>query len=167
MDELRRFSFIFWSRRIEVFMKQYHLALFTPGYIGLILDGYKTIESRFSIIKCAPYNKVEKGDVVYMKVVGGAIEGIFSVGEVETYTKLKRSDVRHIDNKYRYNIFCDPTFGQHLGRWNECSYATIMHIDKYMKFFKPAFYENKGRSAWKVLEGKLSLDNQRDRFYDL
>ena len=148
-------------------MKQYHLALFTPGYIDLILQGYKSIESRFSKIRCAPYNKVEKGDVVYMKEIGGAIEGIFSVGGVETYTNLKPFDIIHIDNEHRYNIFYDHEFYHHLDRWNECKYATLMRIGKYIKLFKPAYCENKGRSAWKLLEDKLSLDKHRNRYYDL
>ena len=46
---------------------KYHLAILTPGWIDLILDGTKTIESRFTKVRCAPFGKVHEGDSVYLK----------------------------------------------------------------------------------------------------
>ena len=44
--------------------KKQHLAILTPSWIELILDGSKTIESRFTKVRCLPFGKVRAGDVV-------------------------------------------------------------------------------------------------------
>ncbi|KKQ35404.1 MAG: hypothetical protein US51_C0006G0001, partial [Microgenomates group bacterium GW2011_GWA2_37_6] len=52
-----------------------HLAIFKGDGAEKILTGKKTIESRFSKNKIAPYGVVSAGDLVYMKLSGGAIIG--------------------------------------------------------------------------------------------
>jgi len=39
-----------------------HLAIFVEPYLSFILDGRKTVESRFSSVRCAPYKRVLPGD---------------------------------------------------------------------------------------------------------
>ena len=46
-----------------------HLAILLEPYLQYILDGTKTVESRFSKNRIAPYNMVEPGDVVLLKKV--------------------------------------------------------------------------------------------------
>ena len=57
---------------------QYPLAVLSPRWIELILDGRKTIGSWFTKIRCAPYGKVNKGDIIYMKESGGLVKGMFN-----------------------------------------------------------------------------------------
>lgn len=64
---------------------KHHLAILSPGWIELILDGSKTIESRFTKVRCAPFGKVHEGDIVYLKESGGLVKGMFTVAKVETY----------------------------------------------------------------------------------
>ena len=70
---------------------KYHLAILTPGWIDLILDGTKTIESRFTRVRCAPFRKVHEGDSVYLKESGGLVKGMFTVAKVETFENLTAS----------------------------------------------------------------------------
>ena len=44
-----------------------HLGIFTEPYLTYMLNGEKTIESRFSKNKIAPYNKIDKSDIVIVK----------------------------------------------------------------------------------------------------
>ena len=55
---------------------QHHLAILAPGWIDPILDGAKTIKSRFTKVRCAPYGKVHAGDLIYMKERGGPVKGM-------------------------------------------------------------------------------------------
>ena len=80
---------------------KYHLAILTPGWIDLILDGSKTIESRFTKVRCAPFGKVHEGDSVYLKESGGLVKGMFRVAEVETFENLTASQRHDIFDKYR------------------------------------------------------------------
>ena len=44
-----------------------HLAIFVEPYLTYVLDGKKTVESRFSINRSPPYKKVKSGDIVFVK----------------------------------------------------------------------------------------------------
>ncbi len=45
---------------------RHHLAIFTQPWLDLILEGKKTIDSRFTKVLFAPYGKIDVGDLVYM-----------------------------------------------------------------------------------------------------
>src|ERR1700680_4435376 len=62
-----------------------HLAVFVEPFLGYVLDGSKTVESRFSVNRCAPFGKVSRGDVVLLKRAGGAVVGIARVRTVWSY----------------------------------------------------------------------------------
>lgn len=47
-----------------------HLVILKQPYFNMILSGEKTIESRWSVHKIAPYNKVKIGDILYLKETG-------------------------------------------------------------------------------------------------
>ena len=58
-----------------------HLAILVEPYLSYIMDGTKTIESRFSKNKVAPYKRVKKGDAILLKRSGGPIIGCCEVAE--------------------------------------------------------------------------------------
>src|SRR4051794_33290108 len=59
-----------------------HLGVFAQPYLDFVLAGRKTVESRFSSVRCAPYERVTKGDVLFLKAVSGPIVGICLVDHV-------------------------------------------------------------------------------------
>lgn len=67
-----------------------HLAIFTGPFLDLVLEGKKTIESRFSKVRCAPYGVATEGDIVLMKKAGGLVIGKFTVSRAETFNNLRR-----------------------------------------------------------------------------
>ena len=48
-------------------MTSLHLALLTEPFLSLLMNGAKTIESRFSRVRCAPYGCLARGDVIAVK----------------------------------------------------------------------------------------------------
>lgn len=62
-----------------------HLAVFAEPYLGYVLDGRKTVESRFTIHRIAPFGNVQGGDIVLVKAAGGPILGICRVAGVWYY----------------------------------------------------------------------------------
>ncbi len=62
-----------------------HLAVLTEPFCSLLLDGAKTIESRFSRVRCAPYGTLAEGDIVVVKKTGGPVTGAFQAGTVRSY----------------------------------------------------------------------------------
>ena len=64
-----------------------HLAVYNKhsygdDYIALMLDGKKTIDSKFTYRKTAPYKQLSIGDVIYFKESSGPIRGRVTVTEV-------------------------------------------------------------------------------------
>jgi len=62
-----------------------HLAVFVEPFLGYVLDGSKTVESRFSVNRCAPFGKVNRHDVVLLKRAGGPVVGLAQVRTVWSY----------------------------------------------------------------------------------
>src|SRR3954453_16131391 len=62
-----------------------HLAVFLEPFLGYVLNGSKTVESRFSVNRCAPFGKVHQGDVVLLKRSGRPVVGIARVQTVWSY----------------------------------------------------------------------------------
>ena len=71
----------FWRRRInDCFSAQpahrLHLAIFSEPFLSLLLDGRKTIESRFSVNRIAPYQQACVDDLVLIKAASGPVVGL-------------------------------------------------------------------------------------------
>ena len=135
---------------------KYHLAIFTTGWINLILDGSKTIESRFSKVRCAPFGKVHAGDIVYMKESGGLVKGMFSVLRVETFCNLTEARVCSLYRQYRERIFAQtypstagglPVTYDPPDKWLASKYATLIHVRNVTAFAQPFPYHKRDRRA--------------------
>lgn len=62
-----------------------HIAIMREPYLGLVLDGRKTIESRFSINRICPFEAVEPGDVLALKAQSGPVVGLAAVEHAAFY----------------------------------------------------------------------------------
>lgn len=50
-----------------------HIAILRQLFYDFVLSGLKTIESRWSMHKIAPYNKIKIGDTIFIKKTGDKI----------------------------------------------------------------------------------------------
>lgn len=141
---------------------KHHLAILSKGWIEQILDGKKTIESRFSKNRCAPFSKINEGDIVYMKESGGPVKGMFSVAEVETFENLTKEQIRGIDGDAEYHF---GIFGQGVHHWSHCDkwysskHATLIHITDVVAFEEPypLPFRKRDQRAWVVLDAPLHV----------
>jgi hypothetical protein len=60
-----------------------HLAVMTGHYLDRLLDGTKTIESRFTRHRVAPFGQIASGDVIFFKPSGGPITAAGLAGTVQ------------------------------------------------------------------------------------
>ena len=134
-----------------------HLAILTPGWIELILEGRKTIESRLSKVRCAPFGKVNQGDTVFMKESSGLVKGMFTVAGVKTFENLSQKQIWDIYEKSRDQIFPieiasknPPPF-----KWLDSKHATLIHIENVSEFSTHFAFPKKDRRAWVVLDRPL------------
>lgn len=123
-----------------------HLAIFSPQAIKEILSGNKTIETRFSQKKIAPFGVVGRGDWIYIKPPGKDIVGRFRVKKVISIEGLDKEDLKEIESKYGP----DPKlFASHEG----AVYGTIIFIGNIEQFItSPIKIAKSDLRGWMVLE---------------
>ena len=147
---------------------QHHLAILLPDWIELILDRRKTIGCWFTKIRCAPYSKVNKGDIINMKESGGLVKGRFTVSEVETLNIRTSVEVLNIYANYGQQIFGMRHFSEEwdecyksgrlaeeLKKWDKSKYATLIHIADPIEFPQPFPFPKRDQRSWVVLDGFL------------
>ncbi len=134
---------------------QYHLAIFTQPWLDLILDGKKTIDSRLSKVRCAPYGKISEGDVVYMKENVGLVKGQFIASKIETYEDLTTERLHNIRSHYHREIFVDMGFEEFREKWTFAKYATLIHITNVRTYKNPFPFPKKDRRSWILLDKSL------------
>lgn len=121
-----------------------HIAVMSEPFLAYVFEGKKTIESRFSLNKIAPYQKVHRGDLVFMKA--GPIVGCFTITWTENYD-LTQFSIEEIQRQYGEAICGSDDFWKLK---SEKRYATLMSITN-VKRLAPTRIEKRDRRAWVAL----------------
>ena len=121
-----------------------HLAVCIEPYLSYILDGKKTVESRFSSVKCSPFQKVQKDDLILLKRAAGPVVGLCRVDAVWFY-ELDPSTFQKIRQKFSGAICPDgPDF------WTSrqhASFATLISISNVQRL-PPFSVGKRDRRGW-------------------
>ena len=133
-----------------------HLAIFNPPFLDLILEGRKTIEGRFSKVRCAPFGTVKEGDIVLMKESGGLVKGSFVVAKVETFENLTQEKLEELETRYSESL-CSNADPQYWQRRCASRYATLMHVAQPIRFKRPFSFPKKDRRGWVVLDEPVNI----------
>jgi hypothetical protein len=124
------------------------LAVFVDPFLDYILDGSKTVESRFSANRCAPFGKVCRGDIVLLKGTGGPVIGIARIGAVWSY-RLNDSSWRLIRERFAAALRAQtPDFWEQR---SGAAFATLMSIDRVRRL-APVEWKKRDRRGWVVLQ---------------
>jgi hypothetical protein len=127
-----------------------HLAIFRNEMGEAILSGEKTIESRFSVKKIAPFGVISAGDIVYIKPAGKDLIGQFRVRKVIFFDGLEKEDVLEIKKKYGPEILASEKF------WGEsllAKYGTLIFIGEGERYLTPPLkISKKDARGWVVLD---------------
>lgn len=118
-----------------------HIAIMHEPFLSYIFDGKKTVESRFSLHKIAPYQMVQPGDLVFMKA--GPVVGCFTADWVRCFD-LAKNNIEQIRAKYDNAICGDKTF------WRQKAtkrYVTLIGI-RNLRQLKPIKVSKFDRRAW-------------------
>lgn len=133
-----------------------HLAVMTGCYLDRLLDGTKTIESRFTRHRVAPFERVATGDVVFFKPAGGPITAAGLAGEVQ-HLDLCKVPLERIAAQYGTAIApADVTF------WADraaARYATLVTMLDVVKT-EPVLVQKRDRRGWVVLNDAFATDQR-------
>ncbi|MCL0058952.1 DUF4186 family protein [Dehalococcoidia bacterium] len=137
-----------------------HLAILYKDYLDLILEGKKTIEARFSKVKCPPYGRVSIGDKILLKETGGPIRGEATVSVVKYFDNLAPSRVVHIVNKYKEQLQIKDNF---LNQKLDSNYLTLIFLKDVVEV-SPYFINKRDRRGWIVYYNHAPQSIQLDLF---
>lgn len=142
----------FWKNYLDCLSNQkdalfsIHLAIFVEPFLKYVLTGKKTIETRFSAVRCAPFEQVRGGDVVLLKKSGGNIIGICQIRSAWFYRLEKDSwsDIK----KFAGEICAEsPEFWEQR---KKASYATLMRVQNVHSIL-PIKVAKRDRRGWVVI----------------
>jgi len=143
----------FWQERLTKLLfdgsspNSVHLAIFVEPYLKFILEGRKTVESRFNSHRCAPYQKVQVGDILLLKRSGGPVVGLCEVANVWFY-RLDPESWDTIKYEFAQDLYVqDPSFWE---KRQHASYATLMRI-QHVCPIEPAKFTKYDRRGWVLL----------------
>lgn len=130
-----------------------HLGVFVEPYLEAILDGRKTIESRFGVHRCAPFERVQRGDIIFLKRSGGPVVGLALAGGADYY-HLDADVLGDLRDRFAVELYAeDEAF------WSaraEKRFATLIHIDDTLKI-ETMDIDKRDRRGWVTyFEGKPS-----------
>lgn len=102
-----------------------HLAVFVEPYLTFLLQGKKTIESRFSVNKHAPFEQVQEGDIIVLKKSSGPVCGVCRVAHVWFY-RLDPNTWSEIKG-YAEKLCMDNS--EFWEKKKAASFATLMQVE--------------------------------------
>jgi hypothetical protein len=148
----------FWRTHLEMYFRgqepsrTIHIGIFHEPFLGWVLDGRKTVESRFSQNQVAPYAAVEQGDILLLKRVAGPVVGICHINASWSYRLDPKTWELLKDG------FAEAICAQDESFWEDresARFATLMSLDQ-VRPLAPIEYEKSDRRGWVVDSPKMT-----------
>lgn len=120
--------------------------------IEAILNGQKTIETRFSQFRIVPFGQVAVGDIVYLKPPGEEIIGQFRVKKVISYEGLIPEEIDKIFTEFGDKIQ-DQVVPSYKDSKKNSQYGTLIFITQSERLItSPLKIKKKDQRGWVVLK---------------
>lgn len=121
-----------------------HLAVFVEPYLTAVLEGKKTIESRFAVTRRPPYECVQPDDYILLKRSGGPVTGL-AFAKSTTFYRLSPQVLAELRRKFALQLFA-----QDDGFWEartDKQYATLIELADPIAI-EPFAIEKRDRQGW-------------------
>src|SRR6266851_3253177 len=124
-----------------------HLAVMTGQYLDRLLDGTKTIESRFTRHRVAPFQRVASGDVIFFKQAAGPITAVGLAGTVH-HLDLGMVPLQQLADQYGAAIApADASFWADRAAARYATLVTMLDVIRTA----PVPVQKRDRRGWVVL----------------
>ena len=127
--------------------KANHIAILKQPFFDMILSGEKTIESRWSMDRRTPYNKVKVGDIILLKETGRDVTAVAEVKKVE-YFELTPAKVESLRIKYGKQVGMDK-----FENWSDFlnkKYCTLIWLEN-IRNIEPIHIPKSNGAGWITL----------------
>lgn len=137
----------YWKSKLSEGSRNIHLAIMREPYLSFILNGSKTIESRFTLNKIDPYGNISTGDIIILKKSAGAIEGIFEAGAVVFVRADSEDDIHKVRQNFGSRLLVSDEFWE---KKVNSRYVTLIEVRNLLAI-KPIVVSMKNRRSWFLL----------------
>lgn len=123
--------------------------------INSILDGQKTIETRFSKHNIAPYGTVSVGDIVYLKPPGDEVMGQFVAKKVMYFEGMEPEDIQKIFEDWGEQIGINPKLedDEYFQQKKDSKFGTLIWVTQSERFItSPVKIKKSDQRGWLVLD---------------
>ncbi|MDD9729195.1 hypothetical protein PVW46_04645 [Mameliella sp. AT18] len=124
-----------------------HVAIFSEPFLSFLKAGQKTVDTRLSSVRCAPYGYVSPGDLVLVKENSGPITAVTRVSYTEYFATAYHSlDVIRAD--YGTRILAGDDFWRSK---QNARFASVIHVEQTTGF-APIEFAKTDRRGWVALD---------------
>ena len=126
-----------------------HLAVLTEPHLDLVLDGQKTVESRFAATRQPPYRRAAAGDIVLLKRTAGPVVGVCRVARVWHY-RLDSASWAHLRRVFARPLCASEAFFESR---SAAVYATLLRLAE-VRPMPPLPTAKRDRRGWVILAAR-------------
>jgi ASC-1-like (ASCH) protein len=125
----------------------YHLVILKKPYLDAILQGRKTVESRFYLTKQKWLSLIAPGDKLFLKASSGPVMATALVASMKIFDNLTAPQIKQLHSQYNQQILGDEQYWQ--DKMN--SRFGILVWLKDVRPIAPRFIKKADWRAWVVL----------------
>lgn len=126
----------------------FHLVILKKNYLDSIINGEKTVESRFMRSKCSPMGKAYPGDIVFLKQSGGRVLAVAKISKVENFEEFNPLVVDLIADKHNSEILGTDEYWQKVKE--NCSCGFLAWLED-VREIEPQKINKRDMRGWVVL----------------
>ncbi|MBI2357110.1 hypothetical protein HYV12_03625 [Candidatus Dojkabacteria bacterium] len=129
-------------------------------YIGLMINGKKTVDIKLSTRRLPPFHKMKAGDTFLIKESSGPIVGVGKIEWVEYYEiEVGKEDLLEIllDIWEQVGLESEDHAVRMFQKTRHNRYITVFGLEKVVKLPNPVWIEKRDRRSW-ISDYKPSLD---------
>jgi ASC-1-like (ASCH) protein len=131
-------------------MKNHHLAILKKPYLDAIIEGRKTVESRFTKTRQPPFGQIYPGDEIFLKLSNGPVCAVAAVQAVKQFENLTAGEIQQLKTQYNSSILGENEYWESK---RDCKYGVLIRLADVRRT-KPVFINKHDWRAWVVLTEK-------------
>ena len=139
-------------------MANSHLVILKKPYLEVILDGGKTIESRFTKTKRPYFGRVLPGDKLFLKESSGPVCATAKVATVKNFKNLTPKKIIAIKQQYNRYIRGSDEYWRSKANYK---FGVLVWL-KDVELIEPVRIRKKDWRAWVVLTDKENFGLLKD-----
>jgi hypothetical protein len=133
-----------------------HLAVFVEPFLTAVLEGRKTIESRFGVHRRPPYLSIAPDDYIMIKRSGGPVVGL-ALAKTADFYQLSPAVLADIRERFAYQLYAlDEEFWEsRAGK----QYATLIELEEPTEI-RPMPFPKRDRQGWVIIDRRPEPERQ-------